>query len=174
MKWIHSLSLVLSRFHTGNVLLCTNYVIFVHSINLLSKSHSTFRPNHLTFLPAILAGRRQERPNVHPGAPGSFPSSSPTRSQSPSYCTWQSWWLSWWQSSTQEISSTQRWLSEVGWELIQGRLVLNIIVIIIIIFTTIIMVIIIIIITDPSARGGGHPYSRPSYARLCEKIIWRL
>ena len=154
MKWIHSLSLVLSRFHTDNVPLRTNYVIYVHSINLLSKSHSTFRPNHLTFLPAILAGRRQERPNVHPGAPGSFPSSSPTRSQ----------------SSTQEISSTQRWLSEVGWELIQGRLVLNIIVIIIIIFTTII----IIMITDPSARGGGHPYSRPSYARLCEKIIWRL
>ena len=134
MKWIHSLSLVLSRFHTDNVPLRTNYVIYVHSINLLSKSHSTFRPNHLTFLPAILAGRRQERPNVHPGAPGSFPASSPTRSQSPSYCTWQSWWLSWWQSSTQEISSTQRWLSEVGWELIQGRLVLNIIVIIIIIF----------------------------------------
>ena len=76
----------------------------------------------------------------------------------------------------QEISSTQPWLSGVGWGLIQERLVLNIVMVII--FVSVIIIVmamfIFIVIPDPSTRGGRHANSRPTYARFENQVDYCL
>ena len=78
----------------------------------------------------------------------------------------------------QEISSTQPWLSGVGWGLIQGRLVLNIVMAIIfvsvIIIVLVMAMVIFIVIPDPSTRGGRHADSRPTYARFENQVDYCL
>ena len=79
---------------------------------------------------------------------------------------------------SQEISSTQPWLSGVGWGLIQGRLGLNIVIVIIVVSVIIIVLVmamvIFIVIPDPSTRGGRHADSRPTYARFENQVDYCL